>query len=188
MRIALFSYRYLAGLGPVPENIFQNLFKNPWLGIHVAGASTALLVGSFQFLGQLRQGVSRLHRWLGRIYVVGCVVGGAAGFILAFGASTGSISTAGFGLLAIAWLVTTIQGWRTATQRRFAEHRAWMIRSFALTFAAVALRTYLLILVALPIPFDDGYRAISFLCWVPNLLFAEAYLRYRLIWPMLSAI
>jgi hypothetical protein len=62
-------------------------------------------------------------------------------------------------------------------QRRFVEHRAWMIRSFALTFAAVTLRIYLPILEQLPVPFEDGYRAISFLCWVPNLLAAELYLR-----------
>lgn len=52
-----------------------------------------------------------------------------------------------------------------------------MIRSFALTCAAVTLRLYLLILFGLPIPFVQGYRAISFLCWVPNLIVAEYYLR-----------
>ena len=36
-----------------------------------------------------------------------------------------------------------MQGWLTARARRFDEHRRWMIRSFALTFAAVTLRLYL---------------------------------------------
>ena len=71
--------------------------------------------------------------------------------------------------------------WRRAMQRRFTEHRAWMIRSFALTLAAVTLRLYLPVASLMSIPFDDAYRAISFLAWVPNLLVAELYLRYRAV-------
>jgi hypothetical protein len=56
-------------------------------------------------------------------------------------------------------------------------HREWVIRSFALAFAAVTLRLYLPIAQLLPVEFDDAYRAISFLCWVPSLVVAEAYLR-----------
>ena len=52
-----------------------------------------------------------------------------------------------------------------------------MIRSFALTFAAVTLRLYLPLVPLLGISFVDGYRAISFLAWVPNLIVAELYLR-----------
>jgi hypothetical protein len=66
-----------------------------------------------------------------------------------------------------------------ATQGRFIEHRAWMIRSFALTFAAVTLRLYLPLHLLFQVHFDDAYRAISFLCWVPNLLVAELYLRKK---------
>jgi hypothetical protein len=111
--------------------------------------------------------------------VISCLGGGAAGFVLAFGASTGWISTAGFGSLAILWIVTTSLAWRRAMQGQFIEHRAWMMRSFALTFAAVTLRLYLPLLPLLSIGFTQGYRAISFLAWVPNLLAVELYLRNR---------
>lgn len=174
--IALYSMRYLLG-SQGPEFIMANLFRRPWLVIHVAGATLALLVGSLQFLRRIRRERPVVHRWVGRIYVAGCIIGGVAGLILATGASSGPIATAGFGLLAIAWIATTSFAWRAAVQGRFAEHRAWMIRSFALTCAAVTLRLYLLILFGLPIPFVQGYRAISFLCWVPNLIVAEYYLR-----------
>lgn len=177
--VALFSYRYLLQAGPIPPEILENLFRNPWLGVHVAGAATALLIGPVQFLPALRARLRWLHRSIGRIYVAACLIGGAAGFVLALGASTGPVSTAGFGGLAILWMATTSLAWRAAMQRRFIDHRAWMIRSFALTFAAVTLRLYLPILLLLPVAFDDGYRAISFLCWVPNLLLAEMYLRAR---------
>lgn len=175
--VALVSYRYLLPGMPVPDVIVGNAFRLPWLVVHAASASTALLVGPWQFWSRLRTRRPGVHRVMGRIYVAACLAGGATGFVLALGASTGPVSTAGFGLLAIAWTYSTAMAWRLAVRRQFAAHRRWMIRSFALTFAAVTLRIYSPVATALPIPFEDSYRAISFLCWVPNLLVAEAWLR-----------
>jgi hypothetical protein len=175
--VALVSFRYLLGVGPVPPLIFDNLFKNPWLVVHVAGAATALLVSPLQLIHSIRQRRPALHRWLGRLYVVGCTVGGIAGLPLAFGSAAGPIASAGFGSLAIAWLVTTLVGWRAGARRQLGAHRVWMLRSFSLTYAAVTLRIYLALLPMLPLAFISGYRAISFLCWVPNLLLAELLLR-----------
>jgi uncharacterized membrane protein len=177
--VAVFSMRYLVAMGPFPPNIVANAFASPWLPIHVAGAASALLVGPFQFLPGLRQRRQQVHRWLGRTYVVGCTVGGIAGIPLALGATAGMVSTAGFGLLAIAWLAATSLGWMAAVRRQLDSHRAWMTRSFALTLAAVTLRLYLPMLELLPVDELHGYRAISFLCWVPNLVLAEVYLRWR---------
>jgi Predicted membrane protein (DUF2306) len=176
--LALYSYRYLFQAGMIPPVIVDNLFLKPWLMVHVIGAATALLIGPVQFSSRVRTSFPMLHRSIGRTYAVACLVGGAAGFVLALGASTGPISRLGFGGLAISWLVTTALAWRRAMQGRFIEHRAWMIRSFALTFAAVTLRLYLpLSMILLQVQLVDAYRAISFLCWVPNLLIAELYLR-----------
>jgi uncharacterized membrane protein len=175
--IAVFSARYLARVGPLVPAITQNLFARPWLDVHVAGAVTALLIGPFQFLPAVRARVPALHRWMGRTYVVACLVGGAGGLVMAFGSTAGPIATAGFGALAVLWLFTSLQAWRRAMARRFAEHRQWMIRSFALTFAAVTLRLYLPLAPLTDVSFIDAYRAISFLCWVPNLMVAEIYIR-----------
>ena len=177
--VALFSYRYLLQIGVVAPLVADNVQRYPWLNIHVTGAATALLLGPLQFLPRLRARYRAVHRWIGRTYAVSCLVGGAAGLVLAFGTSTGRISTVGFGLLAVSWMITTALAWRCALKRNFVEHRKWMIRSFALTLAAVTLRLYLPVAALLPIPFNDGYRAISFLCWVPNLILAELYLRAR---------
>ncbi len=176
--VALFSYRYLTGSFLLSPEILANLFARPWLLLHVAGAATALLVAPVQFLPVARRRRG-LHRWLGRIYVTGCSLGGVAGLVLAFGSTAGPIAMAGFGSLALAWLVTTILAWRHAVARRLVQHRAWMIRSFALTFAAVTLRIYLPLLGPLHVDFLAGYRAIAFLCWLPNLGVAELWLRRR---------
>lgn len=176
---ALFSYRYLGPPEPtLSPQILANLFARPWLLVHVTGAATALLVGGFQFLPAVRRRRT-LHRWLGRTYATACIIGGAGGFVMAFGTTAGPVATAGFGLLAPIWVFTTVQGWLTARARRFDEHRAWMIRSFALTFAAVTLRIYLPIGQMAGMPFETIYPLTAWISWIPNLAIAELYLRRR---------
>jgi hypothetical protein len=187
--IAIGSYRYLVSTAVLPafvvEHFFfplieSNTFRHPALGVHVAAAATALLLGPIQFLHAVRRHRPRLHRWIGRTYVTGCLIGSIAGIVLAAGASTGLVSSAGFGLLAVFWFVSTAMAWRHATQKRFGLHREWMIRSFALTLSAVTLRLYLGVAeIQSVIQFEDAYRAISFLCWVPNAAIAEFYIRSK---------
>ncbi len=175
--IAGYSARYLIHPPTTPGEALGNPLGVPFLIIHVAGAVTALVLGALQFLPVLRRIGG--HRWIGRVYVLGCLVGGAAGLVLSFGSSAGPIATAGFGSLAVLWITVNILGWRAALERRFADHRRWMIRSWALTLAAVTLRLYLPTVMILHLPFLPAYRAIAFLCWVPNILIAELYLRGR---------
>ena len=175
------SYRYLipGNFGLAPPILANRFTHMGVLTIHAGFAATALILGPFQFMRGLRDRFRSLHRTLGKLYVLCCIAAGLAGLILAFGATTGPISTAGFGTLAVLWLVTTGQAWRLAMTRKFTDHERWMIRSFALTFAAVTLRLYLPFAFVSPLSYDDTYRAISFLCWVPNLIGAEIFLATR---------
>ena len=52
-----------------------------------------------------------------------------------------------------------------------------MIRSFALLFAAVTLRIELPLLILWTGEFASAYVIVSWLCWVPNLIWAEWYIR-----------
>jgi hypothetical protein len=63
-----------------------------------------------------------------------------------------------------------------------------MIRTFALTYAAVTLRLWLFVLMAVQTDlagvqpetaFERAYLIVPFLAWVPNLLVAERYLQTR---------
>lgn len=175
--IAAYSARYLLHPPRTPAQALGNPLGVPWLFIHIAGSVTALVLGSLQFLPALRRGARPPHRWVGRVYVVACLVGGAAGLILAAGSSAGLIASAGFGSLAVLWIAANLLGWRAAVQGRFVAHRRWMVRSWALTLAAVTLRLYLPLVMVLDLPFLPWYRAISFLAWVPNLIAAELWLR-----------
>lgn len=174
--IAGYASRYVIDPPSTPEEALGNVRGVPFLFVHVAGALVALLVGSLQFLPGLRKGTRRAHRWTGRVYVLGCLVGGAAGLVLAPGSFAGPIATAGFGALGALWIGFTLLGWRAAVQGRYVAHRRWMIRSWALTLAAVTLRIYLPLVEVFDAPFLPWYRAISFLAWAPNLMIAEIWL------------
>lgn len=174
--VAIASYRLLAPQPFVSPDVAANLFAKPWLVVHAAMAATALLVGPFQFLPKLRARQPRLHRWMGRTYVFACLLGGATGIALAVGTTAGPVAATGFGLLGVAWIYATGQAFRLAMARRIEAHRRWMVRSFALTFAAVTLRLYLPIAPSLGYDFMEAYRLIAWLAWVPNLVLAEIYL------------
>ncbi|TAJ74662.1 MAG: DUF2306 domain-containing protein [Phenylobacterium sp.] len=176
--VAILSYRYVPQIGPLSPEVMANLFARPWLMLHAGAASTALLVGGFQALPAVRRRPA-LHRGLGLTYVAGCFVGGVAGFAMAFGTTAGPVAGWGFGILAVIWVYVTGQGWLAARARRIDAHRRWMIRSFALTFAAVTLRLYLPIGAMAGLEFAEIYRLNAWISWIPNLLLAEIYLRRR---------
>jgi uncharacterized membrane protein len=182
--VALYAWRYLLPGAFAPPGIAENPMAWPWLPVHAGLAGIAMILGPFQFLQPLRTRRPRLHRWIGRSYVLACLSGGVAGFALATGSTAGPIARAGFGALAVVWILTTGQAWRMARAHRFDAHRRWMFRSFALTFAAVTLRTYLPIAQIAGLDFVMAYRAIAWLCWVPNLIAVELYLARR---PRLAA-
>lgn len=72
------------------------------------------------------------------------------------------------------WLFTTIMAYTTIRKKKNKEHQKWMIRSYALCFAAVTLRLWMPILPAVfNLDFNEAYPIISWLCWVPNIIFAE---------------
>lgn len=176
--LALLAYGYLFGLTTAPDPVSGNRFLPGLLPAHAALGGTALLLGFLQILPRLRNGYPKVHRWIGRTYAASCLVGGAAGLILAFGASTGAVTTLGFGTLAVLWLGTTAVGWRMARAGRFADHRRWMIRSFAVTFAFVTFRLELQLgVVLLGLPFEVSYQGAAVLCWITNLAVVELILR-----------
>jgi uncharacterized membrane protein len=142
--------------------------------VHAFAASAALLIGPLQFSSRLRQRRPGLHRWLGRIYLgAGALVGGLSGLYLAQFAFGGPVARVGFGVLAVLWLYTGLRAYGAIRRGKVTEHRRWMIRNFALTFAAVTLRVYVPLSVAVGAGFAEVYPVIAWLCWVPNLLFAE---------------
>lgn len=179
--VALTSYRFLlTGL----EAAFPSM--GPHIGAarlaflaHVSASPVALALGAFQFMPRLRAGAPGLHRWAGRLYAAAILVGGIGALAMVPHANGGLLSSLGFLIVAVLWLVTTAQAVRLALLRRFAQHRRWMIRSFALTFASVTLRLELLPFQLAGIPYVETIPYLVWTSWTPNIIAAEWWLRRR---------
>jgi len=174
--VAVVSARYLApGMPGGAPPVTQNAFADPWLVWHAGAALTALAIGPFQFLRRRDGKRGAGHRALGAVYICACLVGAVSGFLLSIGTTAGPIAALGFGALAVAWFGANTLGLSAVLTGRYEEHRRWMIRSFALTLAAVTLRLYMPLAAGMGLDMGVAYVAISYLCWIPNIVVAELF-------------
>lgn len=144
---------------------------------HIVFGGLALLLSPVQLSSRVRARVPRLHRVTGRVVLVAIALAGTAGFLLSWFNTAGPIGTAGFGTLAVLWVSFAGLGLRAILRGDVATHRRWMLRTFALTYAAVTLRLWLFALIPLLGDFASAYVVVPFLSWVPNLLVVEWMLR-----------
>jgi uncharacterized membrane protein len=152
---------------------------------HVIGGGLALALSPLQFIARLRDRVPRAHRVIGRAALGSMVLGGLAGAVVSTTNLAGPAGTAGFGLLGVLWVTFAVTAFVAIRRGDVTAHRRWMVRAFALTYAAVTLRLWLGLLMGVhlaagvtqPEAFTRSYVVVPFLCWVPNLLIAELYLR-----------
>ena len=103
---------------------------------HTLAGILALLIGPINFSSRIRQRHLRLHRILGRTYVISVFIGAATGVALA----NGRPGFPGTSMQAAAWVVCTTAAFITARNRHIIQHRQWMARSYAVTFTFVSSR------------------------------------------------
>ncbi len=163
-------------LGALVHPDIRAIFTEYPLGIygHIFASAVALALGPFQFSSRLRARHLNLHRWSGRIYLgVGVLVGGVSGLFMSMHAFGGPVARLGFACLALLWLFSGFRAYQAIRSGDVVSHRRWMVRNFAMTFAAVTLRLYLPGSTASGASFEIAYPVIAWLCWVPNLVAAE---------------
>jgi len=144
---------------------------------HISAASVALVTGGFQLLPWLRKNHINWHRWNGRVYVLAVICGGVSGFWLGLSALGGPIALLGFVVLAVLWCITTVVAVVRVRAGNIKAHRAWMYRSFALTFGAVTLRLQLAVFLFFGVDYVTASVWLAWSAWVPNILLVEYMLR-----------
>jgi hypothetical protein len=147
--------------------------------IHVGFGAVALLAGPWQLMPRLRARRPALHRVTGYAYAGAVALAGTAGVVMGPRAWSGTVAQVGFTTLAIAWLATTAIGLQRIIAGDRAGHRAWITRSFALTFAAVSLRLQALILGGAGVPDEIVYPIVAWSSWLPNLAVVHVLLARR---------
>jgi hypothetical protein len=159
---------------------------NPWfrLGfyVHITTSLVVLILGLLQWLPVVARRGPRLHRWLGYGYVVGILALAApSGLVLARFANGGLAAQVGFSLQCVVWWGSTWAAYRAARHQQWPQHVAWLVRSYAVTLAALALRgeSYLLYYAFHTKPIET-YLTVTWLSWVGNLILAEVLLELGL--------
>jgi uncharacterized membrane protein len=179
------STNYLA----FQDNVQFLVFKQDYLNIkiwkfafytHAFSAVICLFAGFTQFSSELTIQYPRLHRLLGWIYVLNIlIINFPAALIMSIYANGGLLTKLAFSILNLLWFVFTFKAVKFAIQGNISLHRKFMIRSFALTFSAITLRTWKVILTNTSvIDADDIYMTEAWLGFLPNLILAEIWIRY----------
>jgi hypothetical protein len=148
--------------------------RRTWLFLHINGGTLALLIGPLQFWTGLRQRNLVIHRWTGRLFLVGVAMGiiGAVGMaIMAIGGWAFEVGLMG---LASAWLVTTAMAYYSIRKGLVALHKEWMIRAYVVTFAFVFFRILSDYTPMMRLrPEGDRDITIAWACWVVPLAITE---------------
>lgn len=172
---------HYAGLPPAIQVAFY---------VHIVFAGVALVLGPLQFWAGFRERFRIAHRWIGRSYLVSTAIGGVASLVMAPFNSAGFVGFFGFGTVGVLWIYTGWKAYRSVREHDIRSHQAWMMRNFALTYAAVTLRLWTGLLLGVQLPFVTGdfdfgavfanaYEAVPFLSWLPNVIVAELLIRRR---------
>lgn len=158
------------------------------LVVHIFTAAVALVLGPLQFMPRVRAH-RRVHRTIGRVYLLAGVLPSAMAAIPVAAWSGHLVTQLGLTTAAVLWLVTGVLAYRAARRRDFAAHRDWMMRNYALTFLAVTSRVLVPLLLLVQVPFTAatagsiGDKAPAMipigqtLGWVLNLIVAETIIR-----------
>ena len=114
--------------------------RRAWLFLHINGGTLALVTGPFQFWTGLRQKNLQVHRWTGRLFLLGVAMGITGAVGLSITTTFGWAFSVGIMGLAAAWLVTTSMAYYTIRKRLVQLHKEWMIRAYVVTFGFVFFR------------------------------------------------
>ncbi|NTE00390.1 DUF2306 domain-containing protein [Agrobacterium tumefaciens] len=176
--IGLYPLKYFLINGKVgilngkPEWLLTNIVWYTAFYIHIVLGGISLLIGWLQFSSKLRYRNVKIHRYIGKIYVVSALFSSFCGSYIALFADGGFWPSLGFSCLGIIWFCTTLMAYLTIWNQQIVKHQVLMIYSYAACFAAVTLRIWLPILILIIGNYNTAYVVVAWLSWIPNLLVA----------------
>ena len=155
-----------------------------WLLAHVVGGTLALFMGPLQFWSGFSRKYVQLHRWTGRLYLSGVLLGASTAFYLSFFITLGwAIGVALFTLGAV-WLTTSAMAYLAIRNRQVDVHKEWMIRSYVLTFAFVTFRLLNEFQFIADLGIEDRFAMVAWVSWVIPLFVTEVVLQWKRIRPV----
>lgn len=141
---------------------------------HALTGGIALIAGALQLrlARSLLRTRPQMHRYIGRTYVTTAVVTAAATPPVIAGFDVPVLAKIAFMFEAVLWFGATAAAFFKIRSLHVAEHREWMIRSYALALFFVTGGVWLDVFKG-----SELYPLGVFLSWAPNLLGAEWWIR-----------
>lgn len=149
--------------------------------IHVFTSVLCLAAGMTQFSTSLRLKSPQLHRQIGKLYVYSILlINFPVALVMAYYANGFLPSKIAFFILDILWFWFTLKAVIEIKRKNVQAHENFMIRSYALTFSAITLRTWNIVISSVSdIDPQLLYMIDAWLGFVPNLLIAEIIIWFR---------
>lgn len=161
------------------EILLADVLWNTMFYTHIILGGIALLIGWIQFNKKFRSKNLQLHKKIGKVYVICCLISGITGFYIALHATGGISPKLGFTGMAIFWFFTTLFAFTAIKKGDIVKHQKLMIYSYAACFSAVTLRIWLPILTINLGGFLPAYRIVAWLSWIPNIIVAYFIIKYQ---------
>lgn len=145
----------------------------PMLWAHVAGGIVMLFAGAVALRIGLTREWFRWHKVAGYTYLLWGALASVTALLRSFdvGHSPGMAT----GVLAVVWLVFSAMAYRAVRNRRFDQHRDWMIRSYVAAWTFVFCRFWSR---SAPEALQPIEADMLWLAWVGPLLITEVMLQW----------
>jgi uncharacterized membrane protein len=149
-----------------------------WL--HIIPGFLFMVLGPLQFVKRLRSRFIWLHRWSGRVFVASSVVIGVTALVMSFLMAIGGANeTAATMSFAIIFLFVLGKAYLHIRRRELAQHREWMIRTFAIGLAVATIRPIVGMFFALTnLSPQEFFGAAFWLGFTLHLVLAEIWINY----------
>lgn len=100
------------------QELLSNHIWNTGFYGHIVLGGIALLIGWTQFSSRLRRKRIKLHKTIGKIYVIAVIISAICGIYIAQFATGGITNVIGFSLSGLVWLTTTLLAYSAIKKER----------------------------------------------------------------------
>lgn len=179
--LTYFNFDSTYGFLQLKEKAIATGWYLPAYYAHVLAAAFILLIGIFQLHPASRRRWPVWHRTFGKVYVGGILFFSApGGMVMSFFINRGPWVLSSFIVQCSLWFVFTYLAYYYIRQGNVKAHEQWMLRSYALTLAAITLRIYVFASSwSVDLSQPMAYATIAWLSWVPNLLVCEVWIKNK---------
>lgn len=153
--------------------------------LHIMGASLFCVLGALQVWQGFRQHFPRWHRLAGRIAAPADIVAGLSGLWMnqfyPYGPNDGLLLYAFRLVFGAAMVLAVVLGIAAILRRDLVQHRAWMLRAYAIALGAgTQAVTQLPWILLIGLPSELPRALLMGAAWVLNLAIAEWFIRKQM--------